>query len=61
MTHTKVEINELAARLEYYNEWRRQDCGPLDPARLEMPDVKQLGKDIDSAIELLRLLAEDKS
>ena len=56
--HTKEDINALADRLEYYNEWRRQDAGPYDPERLEMPDTKQLGKDIDRAIELLREMAE---
>ena len=48
------DITVLIQRLEYYNNWRRQDCDPLDPERLEMPDTKQLGKDIDSAIGLLR-------
>ena len=61
LTPAKEGIKALADRLEYYNNWRRQDCGPYDPERLKMPDTKQLGKDIDSAIELLRELAESKS
>lgn len=41
------ELSELIYRIEYFNEWRRGG----DTA---MPHPKQIGEDIDSAVELLK-------
>jgi hypothetical protein len=42
-------ISGLIERLKDYNDWRRGGLG-------EMPSPKQIGKDIDSAIALLKQL-----
>jgi len=41
------ELKNLIHRLQYYNEWRRG-------ADTEMPQPKQIGLDIDAAVEVLR-------
>ena len=41
------DIKDLIHRLQYYNEWRRG-------ADTEMPPPKQIGADIDAAVEVLR-------
>ena len=43
----REEIKQLITRLEQYNEWRRG-------ADTEMPPPKQIGADIDAAVEVLR-------
>ena len=50
------KIQELILRFKYYNEWRRQDCGPDDPDRLKMPCPMQMGEDIDFVIKILRIV-----
>jgi hypothetical protein len=40
------ELKNLIHRLQYYNEWRRG-------ADTEMPEPKQIGRDIDVAVEVL--------
>lgn len=46
------DTRELIERLEYYNKWRRG-------ADTEQPDPKQLGRDIDMAIKLLKSYDRD--
>ena len=45
----KLKLHTVIVRLEYYNKWRRDNTG-----KLTMPDVTELGKTIDRAIELLK-------
>jgi hypothetical protein len=46
-TMNQQDLKNLIDRLEYYNEWRRG-------ADTEMPQPKQIGRDIDAAVEVLR-------
>jgi len=45
-----VRVDQLAARLRRYNEWRRG-------AEFEHPEPAQIGADIDEAVALLESMA----
>ena len=50
-----LEIKNLADKLEYYNQWRRDPATGRED-RLKMPNPKELGKTIDKVIKILREL-----
>ena len=47
------DLKDLIERLKAYNEWRRGGT------EIESPRPKQLGEDIDKAIELLEELSRN--
>lgn len=47
---TGITVKPLVLRLKKYNKWRRG-------AEISQPDLTQLGKDIDIAIELLNKMS----
>ena len=55
-------LRETANRLEEYNQWRRGEGkfrGFPHSSDERMPDVKQLGQDIDTAVRFLRVYIKE--
>lgn len=49
---TREKLASLIGRLREFNEWRRDGEG-------EMPDPRQVGIDLDMAVGLLEILADE--